>query len=219
LRTEPPLDLSERDIVSFGSELHDPGGRNCVAAFDHVLVLLSFVYALALTHLLSRIGTLVLARERVRFSGLLAVCMANAVLMVFTNWLSLWDVRGMHDWDLFSVTMQFAFAVAIYFLCALAAPEINSEDIIDMESFYWRNRRLFYAVLMACMFLSLIINAEFLKTPNTALFVQENAAVLPMIIAVGVPLVLAARWAQWVGGMGMVGLLVTFTILFSGTLH
>lgn len=190
-----------------------------MAAFDHVLVLLSFVYALALTHLLSRIGALTLARDRVRFSGLLAVCMANAVLMVFTNWLSLWDLRGMRDWDLFSVTMQFTFAVAIYFLCALAAPEINDKETIDMESFYWRNRRLFYSVLMACMFLSLVINAEFLKTPNTALFVQENVAVLPMIIAVGVALVLSTRWAQWVGGIGVAGLLVTFTILFSSTLH
>lgn len=190
-----------------------------MGAFDHVLVLLSFVYALALTHLLSRIGSLLLERARVRFSSLLAVCMVIAVLMVFANWLSLWDVRGMREWDLFSVTMQFAFAVAIYFVCALAAPDSDNEDVIDMESFYWRNRRLFYAVLLACMFLSLIINVEFLKTPNTALFLQENAAVLPMIVAVGLPLATSARWAQWTGGVGLVLLLVGFTIAFSSTLH
>jgi hypothetical protein len=68
-----------------------------MGAFDHVLVLLSFVYALALTHLLSRIGALLLQRQRVHFSGLLAVCMTVAILMVFANWLSLWDLRGMHD--------------------------------------------------------------------------------------------------------------------------
>jgi hypothetical protein len=190
-----------------------------MGAFDHVLVLLSFVYALALTHLLSRIGALILGRERVRFSGLLAICMAIAILMVFANWLSLWDLRGMHDWDLFSVTMQFAFAVAIYFVCALAAPEAGGEERIDMEAFYWRNRRLFYAVLLVCLFISLIINAEFLKTPNTALFVQENATVLPMIVAVGLPLTLQARWAQWLGGIGMIVLIVAFTVLFSSSLH
>jgi hypothetical protein len=98
--------------------------------------------------------------------------------------------------------MQFAFAVAIYFVCALAALEGGGEELIDMEAFYWRNRRLFYAVLMVCMFISLIINAEFLKTPNTALFVQENATVLPMVVATSLPLTLQARWAQWVGGVG-----------------
>jgi hypothetical protein len=37
--------------------------------FDHVTVLLSFVYALALTHLLTRMGSLLVARRRVVFSG------------------------------------------------------------------------------------------------------------------------------------------------------
>jgi hypothetical protein len=190
-----------------------------MGAFDHVLVLLSFVYALALTHLLSRIGALMLARERVRLSGLLAICMANAILMVFANWLSLWDIRGMREWDLFSVTTQFAFAVAIYFVCALAAPEAGDGDVIDMEAFYWRNRRLFYSTLLICMILSLIINAEFLKTPNTALFIRENVAVLPMIAAVSLPLATQARWAQWLGGVGMAVLLVAFAIAFDSTLH
>jgi hypothetical protein len=40
-----------------------------MAAFEHVLALLSFVYALALTHLLARIVALFDARARVKFSG------------------------------------------------------------------------------------------------------------------------------------------------------
>ena len=58
-------------------------------AFDHVLVLLSFVYALAVTHLLSRIGTLYSNRERVTFSGLQALLMLVAILQVFFSWLEL----------------------------------------------------------------------------------------------------------------------------------
>jgi hypothetical protein len=49
-----------------------------MSAFEHVTALLSFVCALALTHLLARIAELVVARERVRFSSLLALGMANA---------------------------------------------------------------------------------------------------------------------------------------------
>ena len=60
-----------------------------MSAFEHVTALLSFVYALALTHLLARIAELIVTRERVKFSGLLALGMVNAVLMVFVNWLSL----------------------------------------------------------------------------------------------------------------------------------
>src|SRR3954449_7585664 len=59
--------------------------------FEHVTALFSFVYALALTHLLARVAELIVARDRVKFSGLLALGMANAVLLVFSNWLSIWD--------------------------------------------------------------------------------------------------------------------------------
>ena len=57
-----------------------------MAAFEHVTALLSFVYALALTHLLARAAELVIVRERVGFSGLLTVAMINALTLVFANW-------------------------------------------------------------------------------------------------------------------------------------
>src|ERR1700741_20901 len=101
-----------------------------MSAFEHVTALLSFVYALALTHLLARIAELVVARERVRFSGLLALGMANAVMMVFTNWLSLWDLRTVQSWDLGSVAIQFLFAVSVYVICALVGPKMPDEGPI-----------------------------------------------------------------------------------------
>lgn len=68
--------------------------RTRMTAFEHVTALLSFVYALALTHLLARIAELIVARDRVKFSGLLTLGMVNAILLVFANWLSLWDLRS-----------------------------------------------------------------------------------------------------------------------------
>ena len=190
-----------------------------MGAYDHVIVLLSFVYALALTHLLSRIGAMVIERERVRFSALLSLAAVNAILFVFANWLAIWDLRSMRDWDLFSVMSNFLFAIGIYFVCILAAPEAATEGPIDMEAFYWRNRRLFHGTLMFCVLISLVINAEFLKTANTALFLEENAMVLPMIPAIALPLFLPARWAQWAGGIAFLLLLTAFMVLFSGSLR
>src|SRR5213075_369012 len=114
-----------------------------MSAFEHVTALLSFVYALALTHLLARIAELVIARERVRFSGLLAIGMVNAVLSVFTNWLSLWDLRSITNWDLASIGIQFLFAVSIYVICVLVGPKTPDEGTIDLEDFFWRQRPYF----------------------------------------------------------------------------
>jgi hypothetical protein len=41
-----------------------------VHAFDYIITLLSFVYALAIAHLLATVAELVRARKRVRFSWL-----------------------------------------------------------------------------------------------------------------------------------------------------
>jgi hypothetical protein len=40
-----------------------------MSAFEHVTALWSFVYALALTHLLARIAELIVARDRVRHAS------------------------------------------------------------------------------------------------------------------------------------------------------
>lgn len=61
--------------------------------FQHVTVLVSFIFAIALTHVFSSASQLILARERVRFSWLLSVSMLNAALGVIINWLGLWDLQ------------------------------------------------------------------------------------------------------------------------------
>src|SRR5207245_1933486 len=110
-----------------------------MSAFEHVTALLSFVYALALTHLLARIAELIVARQRVKFSGLLAIGMVNAVLLVFVNWLSLWDLRSVTSWDLASIAIQFLFAVSVYVICALVGPKMPDDGTIDLEGFSGTN--------------------------------------------------------------------------------
>src|SRR5262249_51172539 len=138
--------------------------------------------ALALTHLLARIAELVLVRDRVKFSGLLALGMVNAVLLVFANWLSLWDFRSIKIWDLASIAVNFLLAVSMFLICAWVGPKTPSEGEIDLEEFFWRQRPYFYGAILATFILSLVVNLDFLKTLNVALFVKQNLAVLPMLI-------------------------------------
>jgi len=190
-----------------------------MSAFEHVTALLSFVYALALTHLLARIAELIVARERVRFSGLLALGMANAVLLVFANWLSLWDLRSITSWDLASIAIQFLFAVSVYLICVLVGPKTPDEGTIDLESFFWRQRPYFYGAVLSCIILALVANLDFLKTPNAALFVKENLATLPMLIPTTLALISRNRWVQWAAGLCFLALMIGFTVMFSSTLR
>src|SRR5215216_6900870 len=131
-----------------------------MTAFEHVTALFSFVYALALTHLLARI--------RVKFSGLLALGMINAIVVVFANWLSLWDLHVITSWNLASITVQFLFAVNVFLICVLVGPKAHEDGAFDLEDFFWRQRPYFYGALVVCAVLSLFANLEYLKTANAA---------------------------------------------------
>jgi hypothetical protein len=189
-----------------------------MTAFEHVTALWSFVYALALTHLLARIAELVVARDRVRFSGLLALGMVNAILLVFANWLSLWDFRSIKTWDLSSITVGFLLAISMFLICVLVGPKAHDEGPIDLEDFFWRQRPYFYGALVACAVLSLLANLDFLKTANAALFVKQNLTVLPMFIPTVLGLASRKRWVQWAAGLCYLAMLLGYTIVFYSTL-
>jgi len=186
--------------------------------FEHITILLSFVYALALTHLLSRIGVLLTVRKRVNFSGLLALMMLNGILIAFANWLSLWDFRSVREWDIASITVQFVQAIIIFFLCSLAAPEGGREGPIDLEAFYWEQRPLFYSVFIAGATVAMIANASYLKTANAVLFVKENLFALSTILPGTLALALRARWAQWTAGISVLLLFLYFSVTFEAVL-
>jgi hypothetical protein len=189
-----------------------------MSAFEHVTALLSFVYALALTHLLARIAELIVARDRVKFSGLLALGMVNAVLLVFVNWLALWDLRSVTNWDIASVAIQFLFAVSVYVVCALVGPKAPDDGVIDLEDFFWRQRRYFYGAIIVCLVLALLANLDFLKTPNTALFMKENLGTIAIMIPSTLGLISGNRMVQWTAGICFFVLIIGFAIMFSSTL-
>lgn len=186
-------------------------------AFDHILVLLSFVFALALTHLLSRVGGLIVARKRVLSSGLLALAIVNAVALVFQNWLLLWTLRSWQNIDLLSVVILFVFSVTLYFICAVAAPESPVEGPIDLESFYWETYRPFYWLVLLFMLLSVAVNFTYLKTPNPQMFIETNLWTPPSLVPSILALLVKRRWSQWASGLILLVVTVVFTIEFTGT--
>jgi hypothetical protein len=189
-----------------------------MSAFEHVTALLSFVYALALTHLLARVAELIVARDRVKFSGLLALGMVNAVLLVFVNWLSLWDLRSVTNWDLASIAIQFLFAVSVYVICALIGPKVPDEDALDLEDFFRRQRTYFYGAIIVCLVLALLANLDFLKTPNAVLLVKENLGTIALLIPSTLGLISRNRTAQWAAGVCFLFMIIGFAILFSSNL-
>ena len=107
--------------------------------FQHVTVLVSFIFAIALTHVFSSASTLILARERVRFSALLAVSMVNAPLGVIINWLGLWPLQNLKHWSAVEgLLQQLGWVIPNYFSCSLVAMPCSESELLDMGAFFER---------------------------------------------------------------------------------
>src|SRR5258706_2170767 len=174
--------------------------------FEHTAVLLSFVYALALTHLLSSVTDLVLARERVRFSGLQAAWMLIALVLVFVNWLEIWGLRAIAHWSLVDVTLLFLTAVTQYFTCSLVSVRVERGESVDMSAVFERQKPAFLAACAAMVGMAMVLN--YAKRDHSAGlsatdWIGENLLILPMAACVAISAFARARWLQWASAIAM----------------
>ena len=118
--------------------------------FEHVTILLSFVFALALTHLLSSATELAIAGKRVRFSGLYALWAVNAAILLITNWMAIWGLTAVKRWTAPEVALQSLSAIMQYFTCSTFRVSLaNDEDVVDLPVLYRQRRRLISRALLA----------------------------------------------------------------------
>jgi hypothetical protein len=108
--------------------------------FDQITILLSFVFALALAHLLSSATDLIQGRDRLKFSGLLILWMLNALIGLTVNWLSIWQLHIVKQWTVTDVLLQLTPAVLQYFTCSLVSMRNEAGTPLDMRKFYARER-------------------------------------------------------------------------------
>jgi hypothetical protein len=186
--------------------------------FQHVTVLVSFIFAIALTHVFSSASQLILARERVRFSWLLSVSMLNAALGVIINWLSLWQLGNLKRWTLGEVLLQLGWVIPNYFSCSLVAMPYSESGVLDMATFFERQRRVIFSATVALWAMSSLAtyldrsNFEGWK-PND--WISAEVYGLPL----GICAVLAGwarpRWLQWIGVGGLFVQNIAYFVLFT----
>ena len=174
--------------------------------FQHVTVLVSFIFAIALTHVFSSASQLILARERVRFSWLLTISMLNATVGVLINWIGLWDLRTLKHWSPAEVLLQLGWVIPNYFSCSLVAMPCSETGSLDMPAFFERQRRVIFSATLALSVMAAL--ATYVDRNNFEGW-QPNEWISAEVV--GLPLAVFAvlagwgkpRWLQWVGVGGM----------------
>lgn len=180
-------------------------------AFEHVLVLLSFVYAVALTHLLSCIAGYIRGWERLKFSWIHAYWVLNALILIVANWISFWDMRAIKSFSMGSVLLVFLMAFVNYLQAALVCPEFPAAGEIDLERFHAEQGRRYLAAFFLSTLSALVVNLVFGAGFAVQEWLSQNLVVAPMTVAAGVATIFArTRWVQAVCAMLSLGCWITY---------
>lgn len=165
-------------------------------AFDFIITLYSFVYALGVAQILATVGDIMRAGKRVRVSWLNAGWMLNILLAIVAWWLSLWDLRASPNWPMPTVLIFFAVACLLYLLARLVSPPIPPEGPVDLRSYHAEEGRKYAGLFTLEVALTML--TIFMYGSGTQHWVAENDANWPTIAASAAATVSRNRWVQGV---------------------
>jgi hypothetical protein len=167
-----------------------------MGAFEHVISLLSFVYALAIAHLLTTVARLISARERVRFSWFHAYWMLNALIVLVLDWISYWDMHALPNWTMASLGIVLLQSFVDYMQAALVCPEIPAEGEIDLQDFHRRHAGRYIGAFTVVGIVALFDNFYFGSGYNIGEVLVQNIVVVPMIIIAATATFVRKRWVD-----------------------
>jgi hypothetical protein len=166
-------------------------------AFEFIILFFSFAYALAFSHLLFAAARMIRHRRSLVFSWPHALWMANALMLLFGNWISLYDFRSMAVMSLGTILTLFAFVTTLYFTCALVTPDFEQGDSYDMRAFHLREGRTYMGAILTLDVISFLANLQ-AGHSGVASWGAQNAIVLIMLPMVILPLLWRNRIIQLV---------------------
>ncbi len=167
-----------------------------MGAFEHVISLLSFVYALAIAHLLTTVARLIGARERVRFSWFHAWWMLNALVVLVLDWISYWDMHALANWSMVSIGVVLVQSFADYMQAALVCPEIPPEGEIDLVAFHQTRARRYIGAFTVTGVWALVDNLYFGGSYDVVELLQQNLVVIPLIAVALTATIVRRRWVD-----------------------
>ena len=188
--------------------------------FEQVTILLSFVYAIALTHLLSSASDLIVEYRRVSVSWLYLLWLVDALLILLANWLAFWGLHTVKEWTVAQILLQFSLAFVQYFTCSTLLIRQRDGEPIDLGALFEQRRAMLVSAFIGVYAISMAINyidRDIFFGPHPTDWIMPNIILLlslPFIVLAGWA---RARWTQWLGGIVLFATGVQFLVAYTIT--
>ncbi len=181
--------------------------------FEFTITLLSFVYSLALTHILLGVARIVRHRRTVRLSAAHAVWTANVFITILLNWIALWDFRSARELSLTAIASSFFFAVLLYLAATFVTPDVEGENSRDLRVFHDREGVIYIGSLLCGVGVALAMNIGAGKL-GVASWAQQNALLLLTLPLLPLALVFRRGWPHLLLAMAGLAVSAAFLVIY-----
>ena len=185
-----------------------------MSPFDFVVTFQAFIYALALAHVLLAATHMIRHRRELIFDWAHALWMGAALMILWANWISLWDLHALRTLTLPTVATGFLYSMLLYSVCAFVSPKLDGEDGMNMKRFHETQSHTYIGAFVVLLVITLPINYFGATDLSVANWANQNAIVIAMLAAVVAPLFIRARWVQVGAPIVLIALLVAYMLMF-----
>jgi len=182
--------------------------------FEFIILFFSFIYTLALTHLLFAWTRMIRHRRELIFSWPHMLWMLVALDNLAANWISLWDFRTGGALSLGTITAGFLFVIVNYFVCALVSPDFEGGETYDLKRFHEREGRTYIAATFVLIVASIVANFFAGSALGVSNWSSENKLVLVDLPIILVALFVKRPWAQVFAPAALFILVTTYSIVY-----
>ena len=184
-----------------------------MSPFEFVLLFISFVYALSLTHLLMGWARMVRRRRDLVFSAPHALWTVVAFATVIVNWLGFWDFHTVPTIDLPTFAGAVILCVANYLVAALVTPEFEKSEGDDLAKFHATQGPTYLGALLVLVVIAIILNTA-AQIEGITKWGAENSLVVAMAGPIVAALASRRRLVQFLAPAIEIVLFITFAVLY-----
>jgi len=182
--------------------------------FEYVILFFSFVFSLALAHLLLAAAQMVRHRRALVFSWPHGLWMLAVLVMLCVNWISYWDAHTQTSVSIAAIAFGFFFVAAQYLLCALVTPDFEHGHGYDLTKFHAQERTAYLTAFLAVLVISIGVNLAGASGMGLGNWAEQNGPVLVMAIPILAGIFVPWRWVQIAAPLAELAMLIFFGIYF-----
>ena len=185
-----------------------------MSPFEFIILFLSFIYTLALTHLLFAWTRMVRHRRQLVLSWPHLLWMLVALTHLAVNWLSLWDFRGDGRLSLVTIVSGFVLVIINYALCALVSPDFEGGETYDMKRFHDCEGPTYICAMLALVVTSITVNLIAGAALGMTNWWNQNYLVTTFLVPLALALIIKRQWAQVLAPVALLAGGMAYAIIY-----